>query len=235
MAGSMLIALGFPALSALMIVAVGLLIAGPTDRRTGALYVVGGLIWASVTTALAAAGVLDRFSLPPPILLVFAVGVVLLVVVSRSRLGEALVSLPVAWLIGLQGFRVFVELLIHQAVVEGVAPPQMTWTGLNFDVVAGATAPLVAVAVSRGIAVKPLVIVWNLVALGLLGTVVIVGVLSMPTPLQVLRPDNTWIVHPPYVLLPAVLVLTALLLHVAALRKAMRSGRAPTGLERRTP
>lgn len=218
---SPLILLGFPALSAAMILAVGDLVARGADRRTGLLFVAGAFLWAAATNALAAAGVLDRFSLPPPILLVFLVGLVLLVMVSRSGIGEALIAVPLACLVGLQGFRVFVELLIHQAVSEGVAPPQMTWTGLNLDVVAGATAPLVAVAIHRGWAVKPLTLVWNVGALGLLGTVVVVGVLSMPTPFQIMKPDNTWVVNAPYVLLPSVLVMTALLLHIAAIRKVL--------------
>lgn len=222
MDGSAVIELGFPALSVAMIVALGLVIARGATPRTGALFVGVALAWSSLALVLAASGVLGRFSLPPPLMLLFVLGLVLLAVVARSRFGDALVSQPFALLLGLQGFRVLVELLIHQAVVEGVAPPQMTWTGYNLDLIAGVTAPLVAVAVHRGVAVKPLVLVWNLVALGLLGTVVVVGVLSVPTPFQVIRPDNTWIAYPPYVLLPTVLVLAALLLHVAALRKLRR-------------
>lgn len=71
-----------------------------------------------------------------------------------------------------------------------------------------------------------MVLIWNVVGLGLLALVVVVGVLSLPTPLQVLKPDNTWVVHAPYGLLPTVLVMTAVLLHIAAIRKVLREGRA---------
>ena len=46
------------------------------------------------------------------------------------------------FLVGFQGFRIVVEMLIHKAVQEGMAHPTMTWSGTNCDLVAGVTAAL---------------------------------------------------------------------------------------------
>jgi hypothetical protein len=219
MNGSTLLLAGFPALSLAMLLLLGHFVAAGSDRRTGLGFLAGAVGWALATLGLAATGVLVHFELPPRMLVVFVLGLSLCVALFRSRAGRALTTLPLSWLVGAQGFRVLVELLIHRAVVEGVAPPQMTWSGWNLDVVSGVTAPLVAIALGRGVAVRLLAWAWNVMALGLLLVVVVVAIVSMPTPLQQMHPDNTWVVHAPYVLLPSVLVTSAVVLHVAALRK----------------
>lgn len=219
MSSAQLLDLGFiaMALTAVGLVAFALLRSG--HRRGAALYAVVGGLWGAAAYALAASGSLDDFSLPPPIFAVFVLGAGLVVFASSTSIGTALSELPLKWLVGLQSFRLFVELLLHAAVIQGVAPPQMTWTGLNFDVVTGLTAPLLALALHLGVTGPRVVAVWNVAGLLLLAMVVVVGVLSMPTPVQVLQPDNTWVVHAPYILLPAVLVWTAVLLHVATFRR----------------
>lgn len=223
---------GFSALSLAMLLLLGHFVARGSDRRTGLLFLVGGLGWALATLGLAAAGVLDHFELPPRMVLVLLAELAVCVSLFRGPAGRALTNVPLSWLVGAQGFRFFVELLIHQAVAEGVAPPQMTWSGWNLDVLSGATAPLVGVALGRGIAGRRLALVWNALAGCLLLVVVSVAILSMPTSLQQMKPDNTWVVHAPYVWLPTVLVLSAVMLHVAALKKlfpAASDARAPQG------
>lgn len=226
MSTTRLLELGFVgmAVASIGFLALALLLRG--HRRSAITYAVVGIAWATATCALAASGALDDFSLPPPIFAVFVLGAGLVVFANRSPIGAALSALPLTWLVGLQSFRIFVELLLHAAVVAGVAPPQMTWTGLNFDMATGLTAPLLALALHLGMAGPRVVAVWNVAGLFPLATVVVVAVISMPTPLQVLQPDNTWVVHAPYILLPAVLVLTAVLLHVATFRR-VRSLLAP--------
>ena len=63
--------------------------------------------------------------------------------------GTLLVNAPVWLLIAFHGFRLPLELIMHEAATEGVMPPQMTFTGLNFDITTGATALLVAALSAR--------------------------------------------------------------------------------------
>jgi len=97
-----------------------------------------------------------------------------------------------------QSFRILVELLTHRAYKGG-------------------TALLLAPFASR---LPPAVLAaWNTMGLVLLAWVVGVAVLSLPTPLQRLWPDNVWVAHAPYVWLPTVLVPAALLGHIALFRQ----------------
>jgi hypothetical protein len=214
-------AFGVIALGAAVLV-VGLVRHAAGGRR--ALQVAAGIAaWMLITLLLAAGGVLNDFSLPPRLLLVFVPALLAVGVVIFSSAGGVMSSsVSQVWLIGAQVFRLPVELAIHQAVVEGVAPPQLSWDGYNLDIVTALTAPVAAAIAWRLPQSRYLLILWNLVGLGLVLTVVGTAIVSMPTPFQQLKPDNTWIAFPPYVWLPTVLVMVALCLHGWSLRKLLK-------------
>jgi hypothetical protein len=181
-------------------------------------FAVSILTWMLIAVVLAQTGVLGRFSAtPPPIGLFLITGLVATIAVGRSRWSERLVELPLGVLIGAQAFRILVEILIHESSRIGLAAPQMTWDGYNFDIVTGITA--LALAPFARVAPKWLILVWNCMGLALLLWVVGVAALSFPTRFQLLRPDNTWVAYFPYVWLPSVLVTAALLGHVVLFRK----------------
>lgn len=174
-------------------------------------------IWAALSWALAAAGALrDVSAMPPRPFFVIVPGFILTVALGVSNAGRALAVLPVTWLVGGQAFRILVELLIHRAYEVGVAPVQLTWDGMNFDIVTGVTALLLAPFASR--LPRAVLAAWNAMGLGLLAWVVSVAVLSLPTPFQQFWPDNVWVGHAPYIWLPTVLVPAALLGHIALFR-----------------
>jgi hypothetical protein len=166
-------------------------------------------------------------------LLLIGLTFVLVAVIGRSELGRRLaLGLPLAVLIGAQAFRVLVELLLHQAYVEGLMPVQMSYSGYNFDVVTGICAAVLGL-VMRRTTVPPVVLrTWNVVGLLLLANVLIIALLSAPTPLRQFHnePANVWITKAPWVWLPTVMVLMALLGHVLVFRRL-----AATGAERRHP
>lgn len=175
---------------------------------------------AVLTGALASQGVFSVFEPFPRVQPLFVLGFVWATLWAVLGGGRALTKLPVAWLVGFQSFRVLVELAIHEAVSQGIAPPQMTWTGMNWDILVGLTAIPVALLASR--LPRWALLVWNALSLGLLVNVVSVATLSMPGPLQQLTPDNDWIGLFPYIWLPQVLVTTALLGHVLLFLKLLR-------------
>lgn len=167
-----------------------------------------------VTGGLALTGAFAHVSLPPPLLVI----VVLSVSASSVWLyrGDWRV-LPIRLLVGFQAFRILVELLIHEGVMEGVAPPQLTWTGRNWDMLVGLTALLLvpfAVKLPRWA-----LLIWNTLGLGLLLNVVIVGILSLPLPIQQFHPDNGWLGFFPFHWLPLVLVHVAVLGHVGLYKR----------------
>ena len=185
-----------------------------------------GVAWLAITGIIAETGLLSDFSsMPPKIVLLLVPTFAATIALAFSKFGERLSLLPLTFLVGYQAFRVPVELLIHRAVQEGVAPPQMTWNGINFDIFSGITALLLFPFVRRipnwGI------LIWNTLALCLLLWIVGVAALSFPTAFQRLEPGNIWVAHFPFVWLPTVAVTSALIGHLAVYRKLLRNGNQP--------
>src|SRR5688500_7076390 len=181
-------------------------------RRATAIAAALVAAWVGGTGVLAAAGRLRFDGRPPTMPLLLVAIVVLAVGLAASGVGRRLaLGLPLALLVGTQAFRIGVELLIHQAGAEGIAPPQMTWEGRNLDVVTGVTALLLGVWLARRPAPRWLVHAWNVLGFALLANVVTVGWLSTPTPMRRFwnEPANVWIAHAPWVWLPTVMVLAA--------------------------
>lgn len=190
-------------------------------RRT---FVVGIAVlgWLALSAGVAATGVLARFDMvPPPFVVVPLAVLVVGIAVSFSRLGTLLVrGLPLAAIVGAQVFRFPLELLMHRAYVEGVMPVQMSYSGRNFDIVTGITAGVLGTWLVARPVPRWVVAAWNVTGLVLLGNVVTVAIAS--TPLFRWFGDqalNVFVAYPPFVWLPAVLVLAAWAGHLIVFRK----------------
>jgi hypothetical protein len=152
--------------------------------------------------------------------------VVALVVVSvglgMSPVGRRLaIGLPLWLLVASQSFRLPLELLMHEAYEAGLMPVQMSYSGLNYDILTGASAVVVAILVALGRAGRRTVRAWNIAGTLLLCNIVVIALLSTPTPLRVFRtaPANTWVATAPYVWLPAVMVAFAVVGHIVVFRR----------------
>jgi hypothetical protein len=215
-----------------LVVAAGLVLAGEwagrrlgedanVRRRRAVRLGAAVLAWLLVTAVVAASGVLRRFDATPPpfAALVIAVGVIG-VAVPCSSLGSLLVrGVPLWALVGFQVFRFPLELLMHRAYVEGVMPVQMSYSGLNYDIVSGLTAGALGVWLSRRRVPRWVVASWNVLGFGLLVNVVTIAIVSTP----VFRwfgneRLNVFVTYPPFVWLPAILVTAALMGHILVWR-----------------
>jgi hypothetical protein len=181
-------------------------------------------LWLVVTGILSYTNRLHDFSQRPPRMLVL-VGLAFVGVYLGSYFPAAskLISSPgLAWLVGLQVFRVGVEIFLYLGHRAGFVPVQMTFEGRNWDVLTGLTALPMAWLIAKNKAPKKLVYAWNAAGLALLLNVVVVSVLSMPTPLRHFHnePANTFVAYFPYVWLPAYLVQVAWLSHLLIFRAA---------------
>jgi hypothetical protein len=159
---------------------------------------------------------------PPLMMPLMLVTIACTAAAAFSRIGRELAGLPIAWLIGLQCFRLPLELVMHQAAATGLMPEQMTFTGYNFDILTGITAVLVSWLARRDKAPRWLLIAWNAMGSVLLAAIVGIAFASLPT-FAVFGRDhlNTWIADPPYIWLPGVLVQGALLGHLVIWRKLL--------------
>jgi hypothetical protein len=98
-------------------------------------------------------------------------------------------------------------------------PVQMSYSGRNFDIVTGISALLVAGLLYTGRASRGLVLAWNVLGLILVVNVVTVGILSSPM-FRLFGEDrlNIWITYPPFIWLPAAMVVVALSGHLIIFR-----------------
>ena len=121
--------------------------------------------------------------------------------------------------------RLPVEICLHLLYQSGQIPQLMTFEGRNFDIVSGLTAPLVAFWTFRaGKINKPLLVVWNLLALGLLINIVAHAILSLETPFQQLafEQPNRAVLYFPFIWLPAIVVPVVFVSHIWSLWQLFR-------------
>lgn len=194
----------------------------PALRRRRVVLVGGAVLtWASITALAAASGVLRQFdATPPPFGILALVVVAIGIAVPFSRLGTLLVrGLPLWALVGFQVFRLPLELLMHRAYLEGVIPVQMSYSGQNYDIVTGITAGALGLWLWRREAPRWLVAAWNVLGLVLLVNIVTIAIASTPRFAWFGREQmNTFVTYPPFVWLPAILVVAALMGHILVWR-----------------
>jgi hypothetical protein len=201
-------------------------------RRAGGRWMLaagGTALWLALTASAAASGVLRFTGTPPTMGLLMASVLALALGIGLSGVGKRLAAgLPLAALVGVHAFRLPLELLMHRAFEEGVMPGQMSYTGRNFDIVTGITAIGVAGLLAAGRMPAWGVRAWNWMGMALLVNVMVIANLSTPSPYRVFmnEPANVWVARAPFVWLPAVMVLTALLGHVVLFRR-LRMERRP--------
>ena len=100
-------------------------------------------------------------------------------------------------------------------------PVQMSYSGFNLDILTGISAIIVAIVVARRPGSLVLVRIWNTAGIVLLANIVTIALLSTPTPFRVFQnePANEWIAHAPWVWLPTVFVLAAIVGHILVYRR----------------
>ncbi len=205
---------------------------GATVRRRRAIRVGSAVLaWLLVTALVAASGVLRRFDATPPpfAILVLAVGVIG-IAVPCSPLGTLLVrGLPLWALVGFQVFRLPLELIMHRAYLEGVMPVQMSYSGQNFDIVSGISAGALGLWLGRRPVPRSVVILWNMLGFVLLVNVVTIAILSTPVFGWFGKErGDIFVTYPPFVWLPAILVMAALIGHILVWRRLSEKPAADT-------
>lgn len=192
-------------------------------RRVAATTATGLLIWIAYAGSLGYHGVIGNPGLRPPgpFLLVFPVFLFVAMFLTRSANALRIAtSIPLEWLMGLQVFRVVVELFLHQLWQQGLAPRMLTYDGANFDIVVGLSAPFVAWLYAKGFIRERLALAWNIFGLMMLANVAVRALLSAPGLLHVLTDDipNLAIGIFPFTFIPGFMAPLALVLHVLAIR-----------------
>ncbi len=205
----------------------------PKRHLEALILVVLLILWAgfattfTVSAAPGAAQVLLPVRPPLPQMLSMMFGVILL---FWSRFGTALARTPLPVLIGMQAFRLPLELTMHLAAQSGIMPHQMslgtleTGTGYNYDILTGVSALLLGILLVFREVPRAVLWAWNIAGSALLVGIVGIAVSSTPY-FAAFGPDalNTWIFFTPFIWLPMVLVPSAMLGHLLIFRVLLRT------------
>jgi hypothetical protein len=189
------------------------------------------LLWVTIISVLALAGVFSNFSkLPPRPALIIVMALILLLVLSFSgSFSRILEVTPPHWLVLMQVFRIGVELLLYISFTKKLIPVQMTFEGYNYDIISGILALAAAWIMAKRPRARTITgIIYNVIGLLLLVNVLVIAVLSMPTPIRrfMTEPALNIVGEFPFILLPGVLVVLALALHIFSLRQLLLKTRS---------
>lgn len=166
-------------------------------------------------------------ALPPRLLLIGVFPAFLLIVIYFIFTRRSFIErLPLKTLTFLHVVRVPVEIVLFWLFQEKMIPEVMTFEDRNFDILAGLTAPFIALLGFRGGKInRPLLIIWNILALGLLTNIVTTAILSFPFPFQQIafEQPNRAVLYFPFVWLPTIVVPLVLFSHLISLWQLLTS------------
>jgi hypothetical protein len=213
---------------------IGITVAEANKRTTLIALAIAG--WLLLVSILSFTGFLSDFSsMPPKLMLLLPIPLILILWLTfSSRTRTFMAAVPVKWLMYLQVFRVPVEIFLWLQFLDGLTPVQMTFEGLNWDVLTGITAPIFAyICFGQDRNLRRLAIAWNIFGLLLLINIVTIALLSAPVPFRTFmnEPANTLVTIFPVSFLPLVLVPLAYALHFFSLRKLLMGSAAPVGTQ----
>jgi hypothetical protein len=196
-------------------------------RKVLTTYVVVMVAWLAYITILSQSGILNDFSLPPrvPLLVVIPAVVIIIVLTGTKDFREVLLQTPRHIPVYLQSFRVVVELLIYGAFIDGVFPERATFKGLNYDILSGISALVVAFLYQKGKLSNTGLLIWNVGALLILALTVYSFVSVYYFGDHVEAAGSADFVKMPYLLLAAVLLPIAVFLHIFSLRQLQQHQR----------
>ncbi|HEX7085778.1 MAG TPA: hypothetical protein VF198_05405 [Vicinamibacterales bacterium] len=150
--------------------------------------------------------------------------------IGLSPFGRAVATtVPLRTLVGLQAFRFPLELVMHRAGALGIMPPELSYSGYNFDIVTGIGALLLWLLMRARLPVPAWAVwAWNVWGICCLGVILAIAIATSPmvryfgdAPPHV----NTWVLFFPYVWLPAVLVTIAVAGHIVVTRRLLIENR----------
>lgn len=185
-------------------------------------FTIAFAFWIGYVYLLSSSGVLSSLAFPPrvPLLIILPVLLFSVYISGSASFRDVLSRMPSHVPVYLQSFRVGVEVLIYGGFAEGIFPERATFNGLNYDILVGISAIAVGFLVHSGKIGAPGLMAWNIIGLSILSVTVYAFLssyyfynhLGLPEP-------NTRFTNFPYILLAAVLLPTAVFLHIISLRQ----------------
>ena len=184
--------------------------------------------WLIYSSAAAFNGTLLDFSSTPPkiFLIVIPASLIVIYLSISTNVNRLLTVIPAEWLVYVQSFRILMELGLWLLYTRKIIPVQMTFEGLNYDILIGLSALLIGYyTLVTEKWPRIIALLWNFAGLLLVTNIFIVSFLSTPSPLRQFfnEPANTIVSYFPFVLIPAFIVPFAYLMHILSIKQIIRN------------
>jgi len=187
------------------------------------------VVWLALQGMIANVGFyLNTSTLPPRFMLAVVPALFAIIVLFATKAGRRFIDkidLRAVTLVSI--VRIPVELVLYWLFINKAVPQLMTFTGRNFDIISGITAPVIYFVCFKGSNVtnKKLLLLWNVMALALLLNIVINALLSAPFPFQqfAFEQPNIAVLYFPFVWLPSFIVTAVLFSHLVSLRRIIKN------------
>ncbi|MBL0310860.1 MAG: hypothetical protein IPP77_14680 [Bacteroidetes bacterium] len=183
--------------------------------------------WLVFVLIISLTGFLQDFQAVPPRILYIVlppfIGVLLLPFYKNAI--ALLDKLPHFWLIYTQSFRIIIGVMLWMLCRYEIIPTQMTFEGMNLDILTGISAPFVAYYCFRKKTWSPkIALIWNIFGLLTLANMMVLFLLSSPYPFRYFmnEPTNAIQYSLPFVWLPTFVMPFAFLLHVLSIHRLIR-------------
>lgn len=198
--------------------------------RQNAVKIIAGLIvWLALQAVLTLQGIYkaDTSSVPPKIFLFGILPTILAITtLFATQKGRQFIDgLPLEKLTYLNIVRIPVEIVLFWLYLYKAIPVLMTFEGINFDIIAGTTAPIIIYFGFIKEKFSPnIILIWNIICLLLLLNIIAIAFLSAPSPLQKLsfEQPNIAVLNFPFSWLPTFIVPIVLFGHLVAIRQLLK-------------
>ena len=184
--------------------------------------------WLLFSSIIAFKGILLDFTSTPPkiFMIVIPASLIVIYLSISTRVNKLLTVIPASWLAYIQSFRILMELGLWLLLIKNIIPVQMTFEGLNYDILIGLSALIIGYySLSANKWPRIIALLWNFAGLLLVTNIFIVSFLSTPSPLRQFfnEPANTVVAYFPFVWIPAFIVPFAYLMHILSIKQIIRN------------
>ncbi|MEQ8360811.1 MAG: hypothetical protein RH860_15070 [Cytophagales bacterium] len=165
----------------------------------------------------------DTKSLPPRFLLAIVPPLLFIIFILIYK-KERILKMPGKWMTFFHVIRVPIELVLYGLFMEKLIPEIMTFSGRNYDIIIGLSAPVMAMLFYSNTSIhKRWIQIWNVIGIAFLVNVVFYGIFSTPYPFQMygLEQANIAVLQYPIIWLPSFLVPAVLFFHLACLMQLL--------------
>jgi hypothetical protein len=184
-------------------------------------------IWLVMVIALSVGGLGRQAGWLPVVVTLLPIGMAIGFTFFSPTTGKWLRHVSLTGLTFIQSLRIPANLLLWVMFLWGSLSVQATFEGSNYDILAGLTAPVIALGALKN---KVIMVLWNCFSLSLLLYFSATSLLAATTPLQQFyaAPGTDSLFRFPFILLPAFLSPAFIFMHLLSLRKLLGNGRSIT-------